>query len=64
MQHFVSFNFVFQAEHVVGACLDQTILATSLFACVHGYSGLICNCFPNMLFEGEDDEEDDGSNCK
>ncbi len=29
------------------------------------YSGLICNCSPNVAFEeGDDEEEDDGSNCK
>ncbi len=28
------------------------------------YSGLICNCSLNIVFEEEDDEEDDGSNCK
>ncbi len=28
------------------------------------YSGLICNCSPNVAFEEVDDEEDDVSNCK
>ncbi len=26
--------------------------------------GFICNCSPKRLFEEEDDEEDDVSNCK
>ena len=30
----------------------------------NNYSGLICNCSPNVPFEEEDDEEDDVGNCK